>query len=431
MIVCKFGGSSVADAVQISKTQAIVKANPDRRIVVVSAPGKRDKEDDKITDLLYKCHNLASNDKDITAVWDKIRNRYLQIAAVLDITSDLKEELITIKSHMMDKCSPDYAASRGEYLNAKLISLYFGFEFLDSAKVIRIGEHGEILPETYDLIKANVDPSKKYVVPGFYGLGPDGNIKTFSRGGSDITGSIYAKALAADIYENWTDVSGTYTCDPRITANARPVPEITYKEMREMAYLGANVFHEEAIAPARQANITINIKNTNAPDESGTFINSQRDSSRDPVVGIAGKRRFRRITIEKYKLEDMHDLHLQLKKELGALGLIISFELKGIDTLNFYVKDENMIDWDDLTSRLKSNLGIEKVSYASDIAIVGIIGEGLAGSFKPLFKILAALTEAGIDIDNLNYGGSPISAVMAIADSSYEKAMDIIASVIA
>lgn len=198
-----------------------------------------------------------------------------------------------------------------------------------------------------------------------------------------------------------------------------------------MAYLGANVFHEEAIAPARQANITINIKNTNAPEESGTLITSQRSAAKDPVVGIAGKRRFRRITIEKYKLEDMHDLHLQLKKELGALGLIISFELKGIDTLNFYVKDEHMIDWDGLTSRLKSNLGIEKVSYTSGLAIVGIIGEGLTSSFRPLFKILSALTEAGIDIDNLNYGGSPISAVMAIADSSYEKAMDIIASVIA
>lgn len=431
MIVCKFGGSSVADAVQISKTQAIVKANPDRRIVVVSAPGKRDKEDDKITDLLYKCHNLASNGKDITAVWDKIRNRYLQIATVLDITSDLKEELITIKSRLMDKCSSDYAASRGEYLNAKLISLYFGFEFIDSAKVIRIGEQGEILPETYDLIKAQIDPAKKYVVPGFYGLGPDGNIKTFSRGGSDITGSIYSKALAADIYENWTDVSGAYTCDPRLTKNARPIPEITYKEMREMAYLGAGVFHEEAIAPARQADITINIKNTNAPEESGTFINSRRDSSKDPVVGIAGKRRFRRITIEKYKLEDMHDLHLQLKKELGALGLIISFELKGIDTLNFYVKDEHMIDWDALTERLKTNLGIEKVAYASGLAILGIIGEGLTSSFQPLYKILKALTEAGIDIDNLNYGGSPISAVMAIADADYEKAVDIIASVIA
>ena len=430
MIVCKFGGSSVADAVQISKTQNIVKADSERKIVVVSAPGKRDKQDDKITDLLYKCHNLASNDKDITEVWNKIKNRYLKIAAVLDITSDIKEELEEIRVRLIQKCSPDYAASRGEYLNAKLISLYFGFEFLDSAKVIRIGDRGEILPETYDLIKKSVDPAKCYVVPGFYGLGTDGQIKTFSRGGSDITGSIYAKALSADIYENWTDVSGTYTCDPRITKNARPIPDITYKEMREMAYLGAGVFHEEAIAPARQAGITINIKNTNAPSDRGTFINSVRDASKNPVVGIAGKHHYRRITIEKYKLEDMHDLHLQLKKELGALGLIISFELKGIDTLNFYVQDENMIDWDALAENLKKNLGIEKVYFTPGVAIIGIIGEGIASSFTPVFGILEALAKADINIDNINYGGSPISAVMALADADYEKAMDIIAAVI-
>jgi len=430
MIVCKFGGSSVADAVQISKTRNIVKADSDRRIVVVSAPGKRDKQDDKITDLLYKCHNLANNDKDIAEVWDKIKNRYLQIATVLDITSDIREELEEIRTRLIHKCSPDYAASRGEYLNAKLISLYFGFEFLDSAKVIRIGDRGEILPETYDLIKKSVDPVKCYVVPGFYGLGTDGQIKTFSRGGSDITGSIYAKALNADIYENWTDVSGTYTCDPRITKNARPIPEITYREMREMAYLGAGVFHEEAIAPARQAGITINIKNTNAPADRGTFISSVRDASKNPVAGIAGKRYFRRISIEKYKLEDMHDLHMQLKKELGTLGLIISLELKGIDTLNFYVQDEDMIDWDAIAENFKKNLGIEKVCFTSGIAIVGIIGEGIASSFAPVFSILDALTKAKIDIDSINCGGSPISTVIAIADADYERAMDIIAAVI-
>ncbi len=431
MIVCKFGGSSVADAVQISKTQNIVKSNPDRRIVVVSAPGKRDKEDDKITDLLYKCHNLASNDKPIAPAWEKIRNRYLQIAAVLDITCDLKEELEEIERKLASKCSSDYAASRGEYLNAKLISLFFGFEFLDSAKVIRIGDRGEILPETYELIKEAVDPEKCYVVPGFYGLGPDGEIKTFSRGGSDITGSIYSKALSADIYENWTDVSGIFTTDPRIAESARPIDDITYREMREMAYLGANVFHEEAIAPARQADITINIKNTNAPGDRGTFINSRRDASVHSVAGIAGKRHFRRITVEKYKLEDMHGLHFELKKELGALGLIIAFELKGVDTLNFYVQDEKMIDWDAFGEKLRNEYGIEKVSYSSDMAIIGIIGEGLAGSFAPVLSIMQAVEKEGINIDNINYGGSPVSAVLVIKDSDYEKAMNVIASEIA
>ncbi len=431
MIVCKFGGSSVADAVQISKTQNIVKGNPDRKIVVVSAPGKRDKEDDKITDLLYKCHNLASNDKPIDSAWEKIRNRYLQIAAVLDITWDLKEELDYIENKLAGKCSSDYAASRGEYLNAKLISLYFGFEFLDSAEVIRLGDRGEILPETYDLIREAVDPDKYYVVPGFYGLGPDGEIKTFSRGGSDITGSIYSKALEADIYENWTDVSGIYTTDPRVAEAARPIDDITYREMREMAYLGANVFHEEAIAPARQADISINIKNTNAPGDRGTFINSVRDASKQAVAGIAGKRHFRRITVEKYKLEDMHELHFELKKALGALGLIIAFELKGIDTLNFYVQDEKMIDWDSFGEKLKADLDVEKVVYSEDLAVIGIIGEGLAVSFSHVLEILNAVGKEGINIENINCGGSPISAVLVIRDEDYVKAMNVIASVIA
>lgn len=415
MIVCKFGGSSVADAAQIKKTENIVKSNSDRCIVVVSAPGKRNKQDEKITDLLYACQKLAAAGADFYPVWNKIKGRYLEIASVLGVTSAISSELDIVEKKFAERCTADYAASRGEYLNARLIANYFGFEFIDCADVVRLGERGEILPETYALVAARTDSSKKYVVPGFYGKGPDGNIKTFSRGGSDITGSIFAKAVRADVYENWTDVSGIYTADPRITQNGKPITEITYTEMREMAYLGANVFHEEAIAPAKDAGISINIKNTNRPDDAGTFIRAGRDSSGIPLVGVAGKCGFARITVCKSCG--------CMKDRLAAYGLSPAFRLDGIDTVNIFVSDPGTVDW----KKLESDLN---VSCMTGLAVVGVVGQGLGCCCTSAVKILAALQAGGVSVRSFNYGGSAVSAVFSVPETEYEKAVDIVASLI-
>ena len=300
--VAKFGGSSLADAKQFRKVLAILHEDESRRYVVPSAPGKRFKEDDKITDLLYHCYDLATTGKSIDRAFEPIRTRYTQIVRQLGLSYDITPELDEVYHNLAAGAKRDYAGSRGEYLNGLIMAAALGWDFIDAAEVIRFNEKGVFDPETTNqLMSERLSKHQNAVIPGFYGSRPDGSIKTFSRGGSDITGSIVARAVQADLYENWTDVSGFMVVDPRIVPESKTIQTITYRELRELSYMGATVLHEDAIFPVSRCGIPINIRNTNAPQEKGTMIvaSVERDERESIVTGIAGKTGFTVITLEK------------------------------------------------------------------------------------------------------------------------------------
>ena len=299
--VVKFGGSSLASAEQFKKVETIIRGDVERRFVVPSAPGKRSSDDTKVTDMLYACYDLAENDQDFTKQLQDIKNRYQEIISGLSLEISLEEEFRVIEDNFRKKAGADYAASRGEYLNGIIMAQYLGFTFVDAAEVIRFKEDGEYDPElTNKLMRERLSTVESAVVPGFYGAYEDGTVKTFSRGGSDITGSIVARAIKANVYENWTDVSGFLIADPRIIYKPEGIETITYRELRELAYMGASVLHEDAIFPVRSEGIPINIRNTNAPDDNGTWIvESTCQKSKYVITGIAGKRGFCAVNIEK------------------------------------------------------------------------------------------------------------------------------------
>jgi aspartate kinase len=289
--VVKFGGSSLASAEQFKKVGDIIQADPDRVYVVPSAPGKRHSKDTKVTDMLYKAYGLAEEGKDFSKNLAEIKERYNEIINGLNLTLDLSDEFAVIEKNFKEKAGSDYAASRGEYLNGIIMAAYLGYEFIDSATVVVFDENGDFDPEkTNKLMARKLEKAPKAVIPGFYGAYEDGRIKTFSRGGSDITGSIVSRAIKADVYENWTDVSGFLVADPRIIDKPPYIETITYTELRELAYMGASVLHEDAIFPVRKEGIPINIRNTNKPEDPGTWIvESTAKKSKFVITGIAGK----------------------------------------------------------------------------------------------------------------------------------------------
>ena len=299
--VVKFGGSSLADANQFKKVGKIIRDDESRRYVIPSAPGKRFPEDTKVTDMLYKCYAAAVREKNFTKQLDEIKERYQEIIDDLGLSLSLDKEFDVIRENFAKKAGREYAASRGEYLNGIIMANYLGYEFVDAATVIAFDENGSLIADkTDELLSARLSQAERAVIPGFYGAGPDGTVKTFSRGGSYVTGSLVAKAMHVDMYENWTDVSGFLIADPRIITNPKGIETITYKELRELSYMGATVLHEDAIFPVRKEGIPINIRNTNAPEDKGTLI--VEGTCRKPkytITGIAGKQGFASITIEK------------------------------------------------------------------------------------------------------------------------------------
>ena len=299
--VVKFGGSSLASAEQFKKVGNIIRAEESRRYVIPSAPGKRFSDDVKVTDMLYKCYGAAVKGKKFTDLLKDIQERYNEIIEGLGLTLSLEKEFEIIRDNFAKKAGRDYAASRGEYLNGIIMANYLGYEFIDAAEVIFFDEEGKFdADKTDEILSERLNKAERAVIPGFYGSLPDGTIKTFSRGGSDVTGSIVAKAAKVDLYENWTDVSGFLIADPRIISNPKSIEAITYKELRELSYMGATVLHEDAIFPVRKEGIPINIRNTNAPEDKGTLI--VEATCRHPkytITGIAGKQGFASITIEK------------------------------------------------------------------------------------------------------------------------------------
>lgn len=424
-IVSKFGGSSVADGSQIKKLRAIIDADPRRRIVVVSAPGKRNADESKLTDLLYLCQEMASMATSISEPFSLIRGRYAEIIADLDLSPSTLVDIDQFGEELMAGCSPDYAASRGEYFSARVVAEYLNAEFIDPADYIVIRANGTVAPESYKELGTRLaNPEFRYVMAGFYGRDRMGQIKTFSRGGSDISGAIAARAAGAIFYENWTDTSGILMADPRIIDTPRPIEEISFREIREMAYMGASVFHDEAILPVREAGIPIRIKNTNRPEDPGTHITttlSDTTITSTEIAGIAGKKGFSMICMEKTLMNREVGFVYRLLGILSEHG--VSFEQcpSSIDSVSVIVEDEKLRGLDDvLLDQIRRQLEPDTLYIEKNLALVAVVGEGMVRTVGISGKIFAALGNAGINVRVINQGASEINIIIGVSDSDYE-----------
>ena len=424
--VVKFGGSSLASAAQFKKVGDIIRADKQRAYVVPSAPGKRFSEDTKVTDMLYGCYALAEADKDFSKELEAIHDRYKEIISGLKLDLSMEAEFATIADNFKAKAGKDYAASRGEYLNGIIMAAYLGFEFVDAAKVIRFTDNGEFDAETtHEIMSKYLSQFSKVVVPGFYGAYEDGRIKTFSRGGSDITGAIVSKAIRADVYENWTDVSGVLTADPRIVKNPAPISVITYKELRELAYMGASVLHEDAIFPVRQENIPINIKNTNAPDDAGTWIvGSTCQKSQYIITGIAGKKGFCAVNIEKDMMNSEIGFGRKVLQAFEDYGISFEHIPSGIDTMTVFVHQDEFIDKEQsVVSAIHRLAKPDSIDIEADLALIAVVGRGMRaqkGTAATVFKALAAVD---VNIKMIDQGSSEQNIIIGVANRDFETAI--------
>ncbi len=428
--VLKFGGSSLADAAQYRKVAAIIQADPQRRYVVASAPGKRFSDDIKVTDMLYQCFDLAAQKQDIDEAFRLIEDRYNGIIADLGLNFSLEPEFQKIRMAIEHHAGKDYVASRGEYLGSLILANYLGFPFIDAEAGIFFNEDGTFDDKhTYKALSALLADVEYAVIPGFYGSMPNGTIKTFSRGGSDITGAIVARAAEASIYENWTDVSGMLMADPRIVENPKVIQEITYRELRELAYMGATVMHEEAIFPVREACIPINIRNTNIPADPGTMIvpNSDRMPMDTVITGVAGRKGFSSITIEKDRMNTEVGFG---RKVLGVLeDFRISFEHipTGIDTMSVVVATAAIADCKDaLIGRIFRDANADSVTIEDSIALIAIVGRGMVRSKGTAGRVLTAIADRDINIRMIDQGSGENNIIVGVHESDYTAALQAI-----
>lgn len=422
-ITCKFGGTSLADAACIRKVEAILNGNPDRRFVVPSAPGKRSNDDKKITDLLYAWHNLASQGLDPSEPATMIRSRFESLANDLGVQFDVKSEIDAIADEASQSSTPDYMASRGEYLNGRLIAELLQAEFVDPAECILFDEEGFLDERSYQLLAERLRGDNRFVIPGFYGAFPDGRIKTFSRGGSDVTGAIVARAAGADLYENWTDVSGFLMTDPRMVPYARRIDEITYKELRELSYMGAKVLHDEAIFPVRAPGIPINIRNTNEPEDPGTMIVPEREAT-FPVCGIAGSSGFTMINIEKALMNRERGFGRKVLQILDEHGVSFEHMPSGIDTISVIIRDEELANHG--PSILKSIERVcqpDRVMLSPGLALIATVGQGMNHQIGVAAKVCQAVAEAGINLRVIDQGSSEMNIIVGVNDTDLTAAV--------
>jgi len=420
--VLKFGGSSLADANHFRRVADIINSDPERRYVVASAPGKRNSGDVKVTDLLYKCYELAANEEDITEVFEEIKARYYDIIKELGIDLDLNEIFEKIHMLMLHNAGRDYIASRGEYLNAKILAKYLGFNFIDAKKVIFFRENGSFDSEkTNEVLAEYLAKYEKAVIPGFYGSMPNGTIKTFTRGGSDITGSIVARAARASIYENWTDVSGFLMADPRCINNPKVIEIITYKELRELSYMGATVLHEDAIFPVRYSKIPINIKNTNRPEDKGTFIVPETDYVNDDVItGIAGKTGFATVTIEKDMMNSELGFGRRVLQVIEENGVSFEHFPSGIDTMTVVVPAHDLNEKRaDIMSGICKAVNPENISVEENLALIAIVGRGMVKAKGTAARIFTALANASVNIRMIDQGSCELNIIVGVDANDY------------
>lgn len=427
-IVSKFGGSSVANAGQIEKVAKIIGDDDRRRVIVVSAPGKRSKEDEKITDILISCHENAEAGRPFGDRFALIRERYTEIAADLGLGHDLDPVLDEVERSIADGADRSAVVSRGEYLGAHLIARYLGFEFVDAAELIRFSDETTVDDAATDeLIRRRLSESGTYVIPGFYGAHADGRVQLFTRGGSDISASLVARAIGAELYENWTDVSGLLSADPRIVDGPDPIAEVSYHELRELAFLGAAVFHDEAVAPVAEATIPINIRNTNEPEHPGTMIVSSagtHDRAAGTRTGVAGKTGFTGISIRRSMLNKVRDLPGQLGSLLGEAGVPIHHLAVGSDSALVVVSTATLdAAGSDVLEGIRRLFGASSVERTGAYALVGAVGEKFAEKPSVLAGVLNAFDEAGIPVHFVSSGYSASSFVVAVDEVRYDEAV--------
>ena len=424
--VVKFGGSSLASAAQFEKAGQIIRADESRRFVVPSAPGRRHDKDTKVTDMLYGCAKRAADKEDFSELLGTIRNRYQEIIGGLGLSLDLTGEFETIRSTIAAGAPEDYAASRGEYLNGKIMSAYLGFPFVDAAEVICFDAEGNFDDlGTYKCMAARLESMDCAVIPGFYGSLPDGTIHTFSRGGSDITGSLVAKAVHADLYENWTDVSGFLMTDPHIVEDPVVIPTITYREMRELSYMGATVLHEDAVFPLRKEGIPINVKNTNAPEEPGTMIvESTCNKPQFTITGIGGKRGFASITIEKAMMNTEIGFGRKVLEIFENEGLTFEHTPSGIDTFSVFV---NQADFEPHEQKIIAGLHRavqpDLIELESDLALVAVVGRGMRRTRGTAGRIFSALAHAHVNVKMIDQGSSELNIIIGVENRDFETAI--------
>lgn len=429
IVVAKFGGSSLANSTQFVKVKDIIISDECRRYIIPSAPGKRSDEDHKITDLLYMCYKLASQGLNFDEVFTKIQNRYEDTCNELDVYINISETLGNIKNKIKDGATKDYVASRGEYLNAIILSNYLGFEFIDATDLILFDNNGQFdAVSTEERVRSRLEQVPYAVIPGFYGAKENGEIITFSRGGSDITGAIIANGINAVLYENWTDVSGFLMADPRIVKNAKTIETVTYKELRELSYMGASVLHEEAIFPVRTKRIPINIRNTNSPQDNGTMIVDDLIPVGDKgITGIAGKKDFTVISIEKTLMNN----------EKGFLGKLISIFVtndisiehmpSSIDSISVIVATSEINSkLNKVMDEIRINCKPDNITSHHNMALIAVVGRGMISTKGVSSKIFTALANGGVNIRMITQGSSELNIIVGIENDDFKIAIEVI-----
>ena len=424
--VVKFGGSSLANAEQFQKVGDIIRSDESRRYVVPSAPGKRFSADTKVTDLLYTCYGKAEAGEDFTDVLTEIKGRFYEIIKGVNLDLSLEEEFRQIEADFKAHAGNEYAASRGEFLNGKVMAAYLGYEFIDSATVIRFDKNGNFDADKTDkLLSKRLQKCERAVVPGFYGGMEDGTVKTFSRGGSDVTGSLVAKAIHADIYENWTDVSGFLVTDPRIVDNPAVIETITYRELRELSYMGATVLHEDAIFPVRKEGIPINIRNTNRPEDKGTFI--VESTCRKPkyvITGIAGKKGFCSINIEKSMMNSEIGFGRKILQVFEDQGISFEHVPSGIDTMTVYVhQDEFEEKEQQVIAGIHRAVQPDFVEMESDLALIAVVGRGMKSQRGTAGRVFSALAHAHVNVKMIDQGSSELNIIIGVENRDFETAV--------
>ena len=431
--IVKFGGSSLSSAEQFARVKAIVEADSSRKVVVVSAPGKRFKEDNKVTDLLYICHAHIKYNASFEDVFEDIADRYRQIAAGCGLTQDLEREFETVKASMNKAASVDYIVSRGEYLNARLMAEYLGYAFVDSKDWLRFNYDGKVdFERSYSALKELFLQEKRIVIPGFYGAMADGEVKTFSRGGSDVTGAIAAAALDADAYENWTDVSGILMADPRIVENPRPIEQVTFGELRELSYMGADVLHEETVFPVRQKNIPLYIKNTNDPSARGTLIledfeTESEDEKNRFVTGISGRKHYSILTVTKARMNSEPGFVRHALKIVEKYGVTVEHITSSIDSFSMVVSTAQIESClHDLTEELQETLAPDRIKIDHGISLIAVVGRRMASNVGVSGRIFATLGENNINIRMIEQGADEINIIIGVQDRDFKKTIRVL-----
>ena len=427
--VVKFGGSSLASAGQFAKVGDIIRSDESRKYVVPSAPGKRNAKDTKVTDMLYDCYAAAEAEEEFKPKLKKIKDRYDAIINGLNLKLSLEEEFRIIAENFAKKAGSDYAASRGEYLNGIIMAAYLGYDFIDAAEVVFFDENGEFDADKTDkVLSARLEKSEKAVIPGFYGAKEDGSVVTFSRGGSDITGSIVAKAAKADMYENWTDVSGFLIADPRIIKNPEVIKVITYRELRELSYMGATVLHEDAVFPVRKAGIPINIRNTNAPEDEGTLIvESTCHQSKYTVTGIAGKKGFVAVNIDKDMMNSEVGFGRKVLQAFEQNGISFEHVPSGIDTMTVFVHQEEFVGKEQqVLSAIHRLAQPDTIDLEADLALIAVVGRGMRSTRGTAGRIFSALAHANVNVKMIDQGSSELNIIIGVTNNDFETAIEAI-----